>query len=237
MSEDHARERLQRFLSRAGVASRRHSEELILAGRVTVNGRVAHIGDQVEASDQVSVDGRNVRPSERPVTYMLYKPRDVLTTASDELGRRTVLDMLPRARGLHPVGRLDRYSEGLLLVTTDGDLTMNLTHPRFEHEKEYAVWTSPLPTARDLQALRRGVMLEDGLSRPDWADAEEFGLLLQLHEGRNRQVRRTMDALGFRVRRLLRTRIGGLTLGDFQPGEWRELTEHEVALALERPGR
>ncbi|HEX2865084.1 MAG TPA: pseudouridine synthase, partial [Deinococcales bacterium] len=124
-----------------------------------------------------------------------------------------------------------------LLLTTDGDLTLRLTHPRYEHEKEYWVWTAPPPTARDLQALRRGVSLEDGPSRPDWADLDEGGIRMQLHEGRNRQVRRTMEALGFRVRQLVRTRVGALTLRGLRPGEWVELGERDVQAALERLGR
>jgi 23S rRNA pseudouridine2605 synthase len=222
------RERLQKFLARAGVASRRAAEELIVAGRVRVNGRPATLGQSVGPGDDVRVDGRPVEVASRHVTFALHKPRGVVTSASDERGRQTVLDLVPRVPGLHPVGRLDRMSEGLILLTTDGELTLHLTHPRYEHEKEYRVWTDPEPTRDHLAEIRRGVMLDDGLSRPAKVSPAPGGAWVVLREGRNRQVRRTFEAVGLEVRRLMRTRIGSLQLADLRPREWRELNRSEL---------
>ena len=222
-------ERLQRLLSRAGVASRRKAEELIVAGRVTVNGRPAKLGDRAESGDDVRVDGRALAPPAPQVTYMLYKPRGVVSTAKDERGREMVLELLPPTPGLHPVGRLDRDSEGLLLLTTDGDLTLRLTHPRYGHEKEYRVWSRQGTLANDAIArLMRGLMLEDGPAKAISARPAPGGAVIVLNEGRNRQLRRMLEAVGYEVERLLRTRIGSLGLGGLAAGQWREVTAGEL---------
>lgn len=220
-------ERLQKFLSRAGVASRRKAEALITAGAVTVNGVRAELGRSVEPGDDVRVNG--VRATvQAHVTFLLYKPPGVLSSVSDDRGRETVIDLLPKVPGLHPVGRLDRESEGLLLVTNDGDLTLRLTHPRFEHEKEYRVWCDAPLTKADLRALRDGVTLDDGPAKAVSVQAEPGGCVLVLREGRNRQVRRMMAALGKRVTRLLRTRVAHLSLERLAPGAYRRLTDAEL---------
>lgn len=223
-------QRLQKVLARAGVASRRKAEELIAAGRVTVNGRVAVLGDVAAEVDDVRLDGRPLAAPARHVTYALHKPRGYVTTASDERGRPTVLELVPAAPGLHPVGRLDLDSEGLLLLTTEGDLTLRLTHPRYEHEKEYRVWTDPprVPQAA-LARLRAGVLLDDGPAVAVRAERADGGAVIVLREGRKRQVRRMMAAVGHEVVRLVRTRVAGLELGGLAPGAYRELTEEEVA--------
>ena len=222
--------RLQKVLARAGVASRRKSEELIAAGRVTVDGRVATIGDTVGPDAVIHVDGRVVERRERHRTFALHKPPGVVTTADDELGRATVLELLPAVPGLHPVGRLDRDSEGLLVFTTDGELTLRLTHPRYEHEKEYRAWCSEGTLSADaIRRLEAGVELADGLAAAVTARSVTGGAMLVLHEGRNRQVRRMLAAVGFTVDRLLRTRIASLLLGDLAPGEHRELTSVDLA--------
>ncbi len=223
------RERLQKLLSRAGVASRRRAEEFIRAGRVTVNGRVATLGDRAGPDDEVRFDGQRVRRHRQHVTYLLNKPAGVVSTARDDRGRRTVLDLLPKVAGLHPVGRLDMDSEGLLLVTTDGDLTLRLTHPRYGHEKEYRLWcregtVDPSALAR----LASGVDLDDGPARAAIASAADGGCLLVLTEGRNRQARRMLEAVGYRVDRLVRIRQGPLLLGELAPGHYRRLTEREI---------
>lgn len=221
-------ERLQKFLSRAGVASRRKAEGLIEAGAVTVNGLQASLGQRVEAGDEVRVNG--VRAElQAHATYLLYKPVGVLSSVSDDRGRQTVLELLPSVPGLHPVGRLDYDSEGLLLVTNDGSLTLKLTHPRYEHEKEYRVWCDGPLSEGDLERLKGGVTLEDGPARAFVATLSPGGCTIVLREGRNRQVRRMLGALGYRVTRLRRTRVAHLTLGDLRPGEWRELTEHDLS--------
>ena len=221
-------ERLQKYLSRAGVASRRKAEALIQTGAVTVNGVRATLGQQVEADDDVRVNGVRAQPQDH-VTYLLYKPVGVLSAVSDDRGRQTVIDLLPPVPGLHPVGRLDRESEGLLLVTNDGALTLHLTHPRYEHEKEYRVWCDALLTERELHALRSGVTLDDGPAQAFAARLEPGGCTVVLREGRNRQVRRMLGALGVGVTRLLRTRVAHLTLGDLKPGGFRQLPEAELA--------
>ncbi len=223
-------ERLQKILARAGVASRRHAEELIRAGRVNLNGQVAILGNRATEGDDVRLDGCPLQliPAAH-TTLALYKPRGVVTSASDELGRAGVLDKLPPRAGLHPIGRLDRDSEGLLLLTTDGELTLRLTHPRYGHEKEYRAWTGEQVTEDQLRRLENGVELEDGLTSPARVRRAEGGLFITLGEGRNRQIRRMLGALGLSVTRLVRVRFGGLFLGDLEPGEYLTLGEGDLA--------
>jgi 23S rRNA pseudouridine2605 synthase len=222
-------ERVQKLLARAGVASRRAAEALIAAGRVLVDGVPATLGQRVPPGAEVRVDGRVVVLPERERTFALHKPRGVVTTASDEHGRRTVLDLVPRVPGLHPVGRLDRDSEGLLILTTDGELTLRLTHPRYGQRKTYRVWcregTVPGPA---LARLRRGVELHDGPARALAARAAPGGAVVVLQEGRKRQLRRMLAAVGLEVTRLLRTRVGDLPLGSLAPGAYLELGPRDV---------
>lgn len=222
-------ERLQKVLARSGAAaSRRKAEALIEAGRVAIDGVVASLGARVPPGAEVRVDGRVVPDAERPVVLLLHKPRGVVCTAHDPQGRATVMALVPRLPGLHTVGRLDADSEGLLLLTNDGALTQRLAHPRFEHGKRYRAWCEPgtvSPSA--LRALRQGVRLEDGPARADAAWAAPGGAVVELHEGRKRQVRRMLSVVGFPVVRLQRTRVGGLTLGRLPEGAWREATEEE----------
>ncbi|HVB10333.1 MAG TPA: pseudouridine synthase [Bacillota bacterium] len=226
-------ERLQKYLARSGVASRRRSEEIVRAGRVMVNGeQVLDPARPVEAGrDRIEVDGSAVAPPAETVVIALYKPRGHVTTASDPQGRPTVLDLAPAGYGrLHPVGRLDADSEGLLLLTNDGDLTFALTHPRHEVEKRYDVWCSPPPGPEAIDRLRAGVRLSDGLARPAAVEAGEGPWLrITLREGRNREVRRLCAAVGLDVRRLRRVAVGPLGLGDLTPGGWRQLQPDEVA--------
>lgn len=218
-------ERLQKLLARAGVASRRKAEELIEAGRVTVGGRVARLGDRALPSDDVLVDGEPLPRAEASVTYLLNKPPGVVSTVHDERGRLTAVELVPPVAGLHPVGRLDLDSEGLLLLTTDGELTLRLTHPRYGHEKEYRVWCEQGAISQEAAAaLRAGVELEDGGARALRVERAEGGAVVVLGEGRKRQVRRMLAAVGYDVVRLKRTRLAGLELGDLPLGEYRELT-------------
>jgi 23S rRNA pseudouridine2605 synthase len=222
-------ERIQKTLARAGVASRRAAEELVRAGRVSIDGVRAELGQRVPPGAEVRVDGRAVAQPSSHRTFMLHKPRGVITTAKDERGRATALELLPDVPGLHTVGRLDRDSEGLLLATTDGELTLRLTHPRYGHTKTYRVWCAEGTLAREtLAALRRGVTLDDGPARVLGARPAEGGAALTLAEGRKHQVRRMLAAVGHEVVRLVRTHVGGLPLGDLAPGAWRELTERDV---------
>ena len=223
-------QRLQKVLSRAGFGSRRACEELIAAGRVTVNGRTAHLGRRVEAEvDAVAVDGIPVSVRSGLVYYLLNKPRGVVTTARDPQGRRTVVELVPLEPRVFPVGRLDADSEGLLLVTNDGELTHRLTHPSFGVEKQYLAEVEGTPSPAAVRRLREGVDLEDGRTAPaKVAAVSPSALRITIHEGRNRQVRRMCAAVGHPVTRLVRTRIGPLAERSLRPGEWRPLTLAEV---------
>lgn len=227
-------ERVQKVLARIGVGSRRASEELIAAGRVTVNGRVVELGDRMEPDDELAVDG--VVYSARPgtVIYLLNKPAGVVTTASDPEGRPTVIDLVPARPRVHPVGRLDLETEGLLLLTNDGSLTHRLTHPSYGIEKEYLAEVGGSPSRSALRRLREGVDLDDGPTAPARVSLVEPGLLrITIHEGRNRQVRRMCEVVGHPVRRLVRTRIGPIVDPRLPPGRSRSLSGDEV-LALQR---
>jgi 23S rRNA pseudouridine2605 synthase len=232
---DDAGERIQKVLARAGLGSRRACDELVAEGRVTVNGAVVGPGARVDTeSDKVAVDGVVVGVRPDLVHYLLNKPTGVVTTASDPQGRTTVVDLVPTVPRVFPVGRLDVDTEGLLVLTNDGDLAHRLTHPRYGVDKEYLAHVEGHPTPAALRALRRGVELEDGRTSPARVSLLAPDLLrLLIHEGRNRQVRRMCDAVGHPVRRLVRTRIGPLTDRRLGPGEWRTLTQEEVR-ALER---
>lgn len=230
-----AGERLQKVLARAGLGSRRVCEELIEDARVAVNGSVAVLGARVDVeNDTVEVDGvpLGVRPG--LVYYLLNKPPGVVSTAEDTHGRPTVLELVPPEPRVHPVGRLDMETEGLLLITNDGTLTYRLTHPSFGVDKEYLAEVVGTPGRGSLRRLREGVELDDGVTAPATASSPGANLLkLVIHEGRNRQVRRMCDAVGHPVTRLVRTRIGPLRDPDLAPGAWRVLTVDEVR-ALER---
>jgi 23S rRNA pseudouridine2605 synthase len=224
-------ERLQKVLAAAGYGSRRVCEELIADGRVTVNGEVAVLGRRVDAAaDRIEVDGTPVPVRPGLVHYVLNKPRGVVSTAKDTHGRPTVVDLVPAEPRVYPVGRLDADTEGLLVLTNDGDLAQLLTHPRHGVEKEYLAHVdNGRVSAGALRRLRDGIELEDGFTAPATVSQPEPGLLrVTIHEGRNRQVRRMCDAVGHPVLRLVRLRIGSLSDRRLGPGEWRPLTVAEV---------
>lgn len=229
------RERLQRYLARSGVASRRASERLIVDGRVWVNGTlVRELGTSVDADhDRVEVDRRPVRPSVTHTYLALNKPVGVVSTASDPQGRPTVVDLVRQPSRVYPVGRLDADSEGLLLLTDDGDLAMRLSHPRYGIEKEYRALVRGPVDATTLRRLSKGVMLDGRPTAPARFEiaeraAEETWLRVTIHEGRNRQIRRMVEAVGLDVARLVRVRIGPLRLGRLASGAWRSLSTAEV---------
>ena len=228
-------DRLQKVLAQAGVGSRRACEELIAARRVEVNGETAQLGRRVDVEhDRVTVDGVPVGVRPGLVYYLVNKPPGVVSTSSDPHGRVTLTSLVPPAPRVYPVGRLDAESEGVILLTNDGDLTYRLTHPSFGVEKEYVITVDGSPKPGVIRQLREGVALEDGLTAPARVSTLGPGTLrLTIHEGRNRQVRRMAEAVGHPVRRLVRTRIGPLRLGSLRPGDWRQLTSEEVR-ALER---
>jgi 23S rRNA pseudouridine2605 synthase len=228
-------ERLQKLLARLGFGSRRTCEELIAEGRVSVDGEVAVLGRRVDAETaSVTVDGVPVSVRPDLVYYLLNKPRGVVTTASDPQGRAIVVDLVPAEPRVWPVGRLDAETEGLLILTNDGELTQHVTHPSHGVDKEYLVHVEGDPSPLALRQLREGVELDDATTAPATVARLSPGLLrIVIHEGRNRQVRRMCEAIGHPVVRLVRVRIGPLRDTHLTPGEWRVLTRAEVR-ALEQ---
>jgi 23S rRNA pseudouridine2605 synthase len=241
--EQNEGERLSRFLAHAGIASRRHAEELIAAGRVQVNGvTVTTQGTRIHPDKEtVLVDGKPVRSATKHVYLLLHKPLGYVSTMHDTLGRPTVLDLLPaevRALRVYPVGRLDIDTSGLLLLTNDGDFTLRLTHPRYSMQKRYQALVLGCPSASTLAALRSGVAITEDKGRSHKTAPAQVSLLrkagtecwlsLTIHEGRKRQVRRMLAAVGHPVLELKRVGIGQLELGDMPKATWRYLTEEEV---------
>ena len=220
--------RLNAWLARAGVASRRKADELIKAGRVTVDGEPGQLNTFVGADDDVRLDGEPLA-KQRLAYVLLHKPAGVVTTARDPRGRRTVVDLVGHGTRIVPVGRLDADTTGALLLTNDGPLAHRLAHPRYEVDKVYEADCETRPTDAALERLRRGVELDDGPTRP--AGVRRLGgnrVELTIHEGRNRQVRRMLEAVGHPVTRLHRSRYGALTVDGLAPGEWRELRPDEA---------
>jgi 23S rRNA pseudouridine2605 synthase len=230
-------ERLQKLLSKAGIASRREAELLIQQGRVTVNGKRAVLGDRADPDvDDVRVDGERLKLSAPRLYIMLNKPMGVVTavTPQHQETRQTVRDLIPIEGHLYPAGRLDADSEGLVLMTNDGDLAERLTHPRYQKAKVYEVTVLGRIPDEALEIWSRGVMLDDGMTLPVQIkvlrrDAQTSTLQITMTEGRKRQIRRVANTLGYPVQRLVRTHFATLSLGDLRPGEWRHLTESEVA--------
>ncbi len=222
--------RLQKVLSQAGLGSRRACDELIAEGRVTVDGQVAILGQRIDVHlARVAVDGDLIPVAPGLVHYLLNKPPGVVSTADDPEGRPTVVSLVPAMPRVFPVGRLDRQTEGLLILTNDGPLAHLLTHPSHGVPKEYLVEVEGTPSAGALRALRQGVELDDGTTAPARVGSLGAGLLrITIHEGRNRQVRRMCETVGHPVRRLVRTRIGPIADPALEPGHWRPLSGAEV---------
>jgi 23S rRNA pseudouridine2605 synthase len=222
-------ERLQKVLASTGWGSRRVCEELIAAGRVTVNGEVAELGRRVEPEvDQIEVDGAPVGVKPGLVYYLLNKPRGTVTTAKDTHGRPTVIDLVPHDPRVFTVGRLDADTEGLILLTNDGALAHRISHPSHGVEKEYLAHVHGRVPPGALKQLRDGVELEDGMTAPAQVSQPTPGVIrITIHEGRNRQVRRMCEAVGHPVMRLVRTRIGPISDRSLAPGDWRELSTGE----------
>ncbi len=231
-------ERLQKILAQAGYGSRRACEDFITAGRVRVNGKIAELGQKADpAVDKITVDGKPIAAVETLTYIALHKPRMVLSTVEAERGdaRQTVRDLVDAPQHVYPVGRLDFESEGLVLMTNDGDLTNKLTHPRFGHEKEYRVLLAKRPDREQLDAWKRGVVLEDGYktapveARFETAQGKGAWVRVIMKEGRKRQIRETCKQLGLPIVRIVRIRIGPLRLGNLKPRQWRYLTMEEIS--------
>jgi 23S rRNA pseudouridine2605 synthase len=234
-------ERLQKLMARAGLGSRRACEDLIVEGRVTVNGKRAELGQKADpARDVIAVDGEALQRPEKLVVVMLHKPRGVVSSLSPQGDRQTVRDLVKLPGRLYPVGRLDVDSEGLILLTNDGELTDQLTHPRYESEKEYRVLVRAEPRSDQLAAWEKGVVLEGRRTAPAVVTREDRApngawLRVVMHEGRKHQIRDIGRELGLPVVRLVRVRMGGLTLGDLPVGQWRPLRPEEIQ-QLREPG-
>lgn len=227
--------RLNRYLAMAGIGSRRKCDKLISEGRVKINGEVVtRLGVRVDPErDEVLFDDQPVAPDEKMIYILLNKPLKTVTTARDERNRRTVLDLIAAPRRLFPVGRLDYHTTGALLITNDGDLAYYLIHPRFEAKKVYRVMLNRIIRAVDLHHFQNGIMLDGKMTAPCRAqELRRIGnrslLEVELHEGRNRQIRRMFEILGYHVEELHRVEFAGLNVNDLNPGEWRELTRQEV---------
>lgn len=230
-----AKVRLQKYMAEAGIASRRKSEELIAAGKVRVNGKVAEIGDKINPrTDKVTVSGKKVVKSKKHVYIMLHKPRGFITTMHDEMDRKCVAELIDDVpERVYPVGRLDRESEGLLLLTNDGEFANALTHPSKHVPKTYRVTVRPDVTKEQLAAFENGIEIDGKMTLPAEVrvlDKQEGRVVLEvvIYEGRNRQIRKMCEALGLEVARLKRTKIGSLKLCMLKPGEYRYLAEEEI---------
>ncbi|MCR5782681.1 MAG: rRNA pseudouridine synthase [Clostridia bacterium] len=227
--------RLQKYLSACGVTSRRKAEELIISGRVSVDGHIAVLGDKIDPDTAVvTLDGKRITNTDRRVYLAIYKPRGYLSSVSDDRGRKCVTDLVKEKDiRLYPVGRLDYDSEGLLLLTNDGELANALTHPRYKVEKSYIVTVSPAPSSEQLQELASGVDIDGRRTAKAKisvrsSDEDRAVVRFIIHEGRNRQIRRMCEALGLEVLRLKRVAEDAVRLGSLKPGEYRELTEDEI---------
>jgi 23S rRNA pseudouridine2605 synthase len=230
-----AEERVQKILAQVGYGSRRSNEELILAGRVKVNGKIAVLGTKADPQkDTITVDNQTIPKPQQPVYIALNKPQGILSEVSENEPRQTVRDLVPVPGHLFIVGRLDLESEGLILLTNDGELANRLTHPRYGHEKEYRVLVGSRPDERQMEAWRHGVVLEDGYRtapaqvRIESSSGKSVWLRVILREGRKRQIREMGRQTGLFVLRIPRIRIGSLLLGEMKIGQWRELRPEEV---------
>ncbi|HQE92919.1 MAG TPA: pseudouridine synthase [Anaerolineae bacterium] len=240
--ENENAERLQKILANAGYGSRRACEEMIEAGRVTVDGRIAHVGDKADPTTQrITLDDVPIRRPQAHTYVMIYKPRGYITTTDDPAGRKTIMDLIPLTQRLYPVGRLDADSEGLVLLTDDGELTERLTHPRYGHARVYRVLVTGEPSDETLERWRRGITLDGKRSRfsqvtIEHQEREQTWLRVTIHEGRKHLVRRITAALGHPAQRLIRVEMGALKLGDLTSGRWRYLREGEVNALRQEAG-
>jgi len=232
--------RLQKFIADCGVASRRKAEELIKQGRVKVNGLVVtEMGIKVGDNDSVEVDGRKIKPENKKVYIMLNKPAGYVTTAKDQFGRPTVLELLKGvSERVYPVGRLDYETTGLLILTNDGDFTYKMTHPKHEIDKTYIATVEGIPTVEEIGRFEKGLKIEDYVTAPakmKIISKKERTCVVEItiHEGRNRQVRKMCDAIGHPVLALKRVSVGKLSLGNLAEGDWRKLSQKEVKSLLE----
>jgi 23S rRNA pseudouridine2605 synthase len=233
--------KLQSFIAHAGITSRRKAEELIADGKVQVNGVLAHLGQRIDPThDKVSVEGQAIGQESEKVAYLIYKPAGYVSTTQDELGRKTVVDFLKKEAPtedlpshLYPVGRLDLDSEGLMILTNNGELTQKMTHPSFEVEKTYQITVEGLPSEKALAHLERGVLLHEGMTAPAHVEVVEYQrdhtvLEITIHEGRYHQVKRMLLRVGYPVVKLIRIKMGQFSLADLDGQSWKKLSSEET---------
>ncbi|MCH4888839.1 rRNA pseudouridine synthase [Acidaminobacter sp. JC074] len=221
--------RVHKYMAKAGVASRRKSEEMVKEGLVKINGETAGLGSMVSEGDVVTVSGHVVTLEETMVYLMLNKPLECVTTAEDQFGRKTVMDYIDVPERVYPIGRLDYNTTGLLLLTNDGDLANKIMHPKHQMKKTYIAKIKGTPSEDLIRKFETGLLIEDKMTAPANLKVIKPGLVeVKIHEGRNRQVRKMLEAIGFPVITLKRSKIGRLTLGDLKAGQFRHLTEDEV---------
>jgi pseudouridine synthase len=227
--------RIHKYLAHSGIASRRHAEEMVAEGKVKINGHLAKIGDVVDSEhDKIEVGGKTANLETQEIYYLVHKPRGVVSAVSDPDGRRTVTSLVPGGSRLYPVGRLDYDSEGLMLLTNDGELAFRLTHPKFEVNKTYRVLVKGVMNDKSVGYLEQGVTVDGvktALAEVNIVEAQEHNTWIDItiHEGRNRQIRKMCEAVGYPVMRLIRTQFGPWELGDLPSGQYRALTPTDVA--------
>lgn len=227
--------RLNQFLAQGGVASRRKADELIIQGRVQVNGQLmTELGTKIEKNiDKVMVDGHRVTAESKLVYYAVYKPVGVVSSTANQNQETPITSLVPKRPRVFPVGRLDKNSEGLIVLTNDGALAYKLTHPKFELIKKYEVWVDRQPTHAEIEILSKGVKLKEGMTaESEWRVINSQKLEVKIHQGWNRQIRRMLAKFEITVRRLVRTAVGPISLGPLKSGEYRRLTEAEISRIL-----
>lgn len=222
--------KIAKYLAECGIASRRKSEALILTGKVKVNGTIMlNIAERIDPQkDTIEALGQQIKPAKN-VYYLLYKPIGYTSTTKDPHAEKLITELVPKKPKVYPVGRLDKYTSGLIILTNDGELTQKLTHPKYEKQKEYSIKTNYPLTSTEINQIKKGVKLEDGLIKPDLFEKTEDAYKLVIHSGRKRIVRRLINHFGKKVSQLKRTRLGKLTLGNLKPGEYRALKKEEIS--------
>lgn len=228
------KERLQKYIARCGAASRRGAEEMIFSGRVKVNGVKVEKIVTVDEKDVIELDGRIIKPEKREVYLILNKPVGVITSSNDQFGRKTVLDLIDIKERVYPVGRLDYDTSGLLILTNDGDAANRIMHPSHKTDKVYIAEVLGVPSNEEIETFKRGLKIEDYITSPAGiriieTKKDRSTLEITIHEGKNRQVRKMCDAIGHPVIRLKRVAVGRLLLGNLSEGQWRYLTDKEIA--------
>ena len=228
------KERIQKLIAESGECSRRKAEELIIEGKVKVNGKTAKIGETASREDKITIEGRTIK-QERKLLVMLNKPKGIISTSEDEQGRKTVIDLVKIKERLYPVGRLDKDAEGLMLLTNDGSFANKITHPRYEIKKTYEVDLDKEIKEEDLDKINKGVIVEKRKVKAETKKIKTRKAEIKIHEGRKHIVKKIFEELGYKVNNLKRTKIGNLSLGNLEKGKWRTISQTEIFLEIKKP--